>query len=595
MDDTWRLRFTAPTIAEVAWAAAAPDRLGVVSNESGRWEAWSWDLGTGRRRIASVSGVGAEEVNLLPDGSAVVWWLDAAGDERGRWMATPFEEQEQEPRPLLPDVPDGWMMGISLVGSVAAVGLATDDEYVVFVGAPGSPARPIYRSDRPAGVGRAYPQGPGGLSADARLLCIRHGEHGDILHGALRVVDVESGEAVGDLLDPGMSMGSAAWSPLPGDQRLAFVHERTGIERPGIWDLSTGTRTDLPLDRLEGPVEPLDWFPDGSAILVRHEREGRHRLLRLDLEDASTPEVLLEVEGTISDAGLRPGGTIWLRTASSLRPSEIRDLAGTRVLELPGEPAPQGRPLRPIAFTNPHGQTIHGYVIAPDGPPPYPTIVSVHGGPEWHHTDDQDADALAYADQGFAVLLVNYRGSTGYGRAHREAIAGNIGFPESEDVLAALDHVIEAGVTDPTHVFLEGWSWGGYLSMLNAGLHPDRWRAIAAGIPAGDYVAAHYECAPPLRAWDLAVMGGSPMDLPELYRERNPMTYVDRVRAPMLVIAGEHDSRCPLGSVMVYAHALKVRGRPVEVHTYPGGHHANDVEERIRHIEMIVGFFRRNS
>jgi dipeptidyl aminopeptidase/acylaminoacyl peptidase len=238
---------------------------------------------------------------------------------------------------------------------------------------------------------------------------------------------------------------------------------------------------------------------------------------------------------------------------------------------------------------------IHGFVITPDGAPPYPTIVSVHGGPEWHHTDDYDADALAYADQGFAVLLVNYRGSTGYGRAHREAILANIGFPESEDVIAALDHAVGTGITDPTRVFLEGWSWGGYLAMLNAGLNPDRWRAIAAGIPTGDYVAAHYECAPSLRAWDLAVLGGSPVDLPELYRERNPMTYVDRVRAPMIVIAGENDSRCPLGSVMVYVHALRVRGKPVEVHTYPGGHHANDVNERMRHVERIVDFFRRNS
>ena len=89
-------------------------------------------------------------------------------------------------------------------------------------------------------------------------------------------------------------------------------------------------------------------------------------------------------------------------------------------------------------------------------------------------------------------------------------------------------------------------------------------------------------------------MGGSPMDLPELYRERNPMTYVDAVTAPMLMIAGEHDSRCPLGQVMMYAHALRVRGNEVAVHLYPQGHHANDVQEQIRHIELAMDFFRRH-
>jgi dipeptidyl aminopeptidase/acylaminoacyl peptidase len=90
-------------------------------------------------------------------------------------------------------------------------------------------------------------------------------------------------------------------------------------------------------------------------------------------------------------------------------------------------------------------------------------------------------------------------------------------------------------------------------------------------------------------------MGGTPMQVPELFHERNPMTYVERVRAPMLIIAGEHDSRCPIGQVMTYAHALRVRGREIEVHLYPGGHHANDVEEQVRHTELMLGFMHRLS
>jgi dipeptidyl aminopeptidase/acylaminoacyl peptidase len=90
-------------------------------------------------------------------------------------------------------------------------------------------------------------------------------------------------------------------------------------------------------------------------------------------------------------------------------------------------------------------------------------------------------------------------------------------------------------------------------------------------------------------------MGGSPEELPELYTERNPLTYVDRVRAPMLVIAGEHDSRCPIGQVMTYVVRLRARRHPVEVHLYPEGHHTNDVAGRVRHTELIVDFFRRLS
>ena len=168
--------------------------------------------------------------------------------------------------------------------------------------------------------------------------------------------------------------------------------------------------------------------------------------------------------------------------------------------------------------------------------------MSVHGGPEWHERDAFDAETQAFVDAGYAVALVNYRGSTGYGIAFREALAGNPWFPETEDVIAGLDALIAAGITDPDRVAPSpGWSWGGCLACLNVGLHPDRWKAVFAGIPAGDMVVAHYASMPEIQAYDVALYGGTPEGVPELWRERNPMTYVDRAVAPVLVIAGEED------------------------------------------------------
>jgi dipeptidyl aminopeptidase/acylaminoacyl peptidase len=585
----WTQRFRHPTIEQVTWAPRAPDRLAAVTTEDGGTQAWAWDLGTGERRRASEGGVGAEEVHILPDGSAVVWWYDELGDERGRWMATPFEGGP--PAPLLPDVPDGWTMGISLVERGNGVGIATDDDYRIFVSLGGEPAREVYRSELPAGVGREWPQGGGGLSPDAALVCIRHAEHGDIERQALRVLDARTGTPLGEQVDPGMRMEAVAWAPGDG-HRLAFTQERTGIERPAIWDLDAGRRVDVEVRDREGPVIPIGWVPD-ERILAHHDPGGgTNRLLAVD-PASGTADELVVVEGTIHDAAYRPDGTLWIRSDSSVDPPAVRDADGGRLLELPASATPPGTRTRWISWTNPSGDTIHGFLTAPAGAGPHPTIASIHGGPGWHHTDLWDPAVQAFVDEGFAVLQVNYRGSTGRGRAFREALQGNIGFPETEDVVAGIDHVVAEGVADPGALFLEGWSWGGYLTTLIAGLHPDRWRGACAGIPVGDYVAAHYECAPALRAWDLATLGGSPMDLPELYRERNPMTYVDRVRAPMLLIAGEHDSRCPLGQVMVYAHALRARDREVDVHLYPSGHHAMEVEERIAHTGMTIGFFRR--
>jgi dipeptidyl aminopeptidase/acylaminoacyl peptidase len=586
----WQRRYLAPRITQIAWGAERPDRLGIVSTESGSYQAWAWDLTTGERRQVSHEGVGAEEVHVLPDGSGLVWWLDATGDERGHWLVSPFEGGEAVP--LLPDVPDGWSTGLSIAAGAVAVGLSTDEDYRVYLSTLGGPAREVYRHARPAGVGREYPNGSGGLSADGSLLCIRHAERGDIERTALRVLDTASGEVVADLLDENRPLMPSGWSPVPGDRRLVVSQELSGIERPAIWNLSDGSRTAVPVPDLPGPVTWEDWEPDGGAVLLHHESAGHTQLLRADLRTGST-SVVAEMTGTVWDAAVRPDGAVWYLHESSSEPTSIRDTQGSAVASLGTEPAPAGRPYVPVSFANPSGEEIRGFVVTPEGEPPFPAVVHIHGGPNWHDRDEFEPEVQAFVDAGYAVLMVNYRGSTGRDTAFRERLRGDIGFPESEDILAGLDHVVAEGIVDPDRVAIEGWSWGGYLTLLNAGLNADRWRAAIGGIPVGDYVAAHYECAPPLRAWDEATMGGGPMDLPDLYRERNPMTYVDRVTAPVLLIAGEHDSRCPLGQVMVFAHALRARRHPVDVHLYASGHHANDMPELIRHMELSLEFLER--
>ena len=587
----WTQRFTHPTIEQVSWSPGSVDRLAAVTTEDGSTQAWAWDLRSGDRRRVSTGGVGAEEAHITPTGDGVVWWLDEIGDERGRWIVSPFDGGD--PRPLLPGYHDEWMMGLSLVPGGVAAGYATDDDYRVYAAFGAEPPRELYRSAEPAGVGSEWPQGGGGLSPDGALVCIHHSEQGDIDHQALRILDTRSSERAGDQVDAGRRMEAIAWSPARGGRRLVFTQERTGIERPGVWDLDERARHDLSVDDVEGPVIPFGWTPDGARVLAHHDPGGgTQRLLTLD-PDTGAAEEVASVEGTIHQAGYRSDGRLWLRTDSSVAPPAIVTAQGDTLLALEEEPPPAGTRSRWRSWRS-GDETIHGFLTTPPGSGPFPTIASIHGGPEWHHSDLWDPALQAFVDEGFAVLQINYRGSTGRGKEFRERLKGNIGFPESEDVVAGIDDLVDAGIADPRALFLEGWSWGGYLTTLLAGRYPDRWRAGCAGIPVGDYVAAHYESAPTLRAWDVATMGGSPMELPELYRERNPMTYVDRVRAPLLLIAGERDSRCPLGQVMVYAHALKARDHEVDVHLYAGGHHALEVEAQIAHTQMTIDFFRRH-
>ena len=159
-------------------------------------------------------------------------------------------------------------------------------------------------------------------------------------------------------------------------------------------------------------------------------------------------------------------------------------------------------------------------------------MFSLHGGP---HAADEDRFSpmrAAWVDAGFAVVEVNYRGSTGYGSAWRDAIEGRPGLTELEDVAAVLDHCVADGLVDPARCVVEGWSWGGYLALLAVGTQPERWAAGIAGVPVADYLTAYADEMEQLRAFDRALFGGSPEELPEVYRAASPLTYVDaRARA----------------------------------------------------------------
>jgi dipeptidyl aminopeptidase/acylaminoacyl peptidase len=582
----WQRRFTAAQIGFPCWSDSAADHLAFISNESGSWQAWATELATGERRRISNEPVGVESVLVAPDGR-IVWWRDDTGDERGLRVAAPFSTGE--PEPLVPGVPRGWSAGISFAGDTVVLGIVTEDDYLAIVAETGSAPRIIRTSRKPLGVGREYPPGSGGISADGGLVCLRHTDHGDILHHGLMVVDAADGTVVARLDDPGSNLDPVAWGPRPSDDRLLFTSELGAFERPSIWTPTDDERRELPVD-LPGAAIPLGWWPDGSAILVRHEFEGTFELHRLDPENGETT-LVADPRGEIVDAAVRPDGQVWFQTSDSVHAQRVMNADGEELLAPDGERPPEGHPYRSFWFENPVGQRVQAFVATPAGDGPYPTVMSVHGGPEWHERDAFDAETQAFVDAGYAVALVNYRGSTGYGIAFRQALIGDPWFPETADVIAGLDALIAAGVADPERIAFSGWSWGGCLACLNEGLHPDRWKAVFAGIPAGDMVAAHYASMPEIQAYDVAQYGGTPDEVPDLYRERNPMTYVDRAVAPVLVIAGEEDPRCPIEGITPWVDALRSRGVPVDVHLYPQGHHANSVDQQVHHMQLILDFF----
>jgi dipeptidyl aminopeptidase/acylaminoacyl peptidase len=109
-------------------------------------------------------------------------------------------------------------------------------------------------------------------------------------------------------------------------------------------------------------------------------------------------------------------------------------------------------------------------------------------------------------------------------------------------------------------------------------------------VPIGDYIPAYEDEMEPLKKYDTALFGGTPTEVPERYRVANPITYVDRVRAPMLLLVGQNDPRCPSRSVDVYRERLRALAKPFEEYRYDAGHGSLVVDERIKQVAMQIAF-----
>src|ERR671931_457605 len=580
----WKQRFRAPNLTLPGWAIDDPDRLVYASNLSGSWQVHAWDRAGGSHRRVTDHPTGVIACAPTPDGAGVAWFEDSKGDEIGRWLLQPFHGGEVTP--VLGDVEPAWSAGLALgpAGRVA-LGLATRDGFAVRVGELGGASRELYRHDQNVDVAD--------LSRDGRLLVVHHAEHGDNLHPALRAFDLRAMAPLADLWDgEGYGLFAAGFSPVAGDPRLALLHERSGRLRPTVWDPVAGERVDLDVD-LPGEVDVADWWPDGSALLLRHTHLGRDELYRLDLTGGLRR--LDHEPGSITSARVRPDGEVWYRRSSGATAPEVRAVGGTGVvLRPPGPSAPARVAYQSWEFANRQGDRVHGFLATPAGPGPYPTALLVHGGPHHHDADAWDPEVQAFVDPVYAVGLVNYRGSTGYGKAWQDALEGDPGRPEIEDVVAGRDDLITRGVSDPERVVLAGASWGGYLTLQTIGTVPDGWRAALAVVPVADYVSAYGDESEGLQALDRSLFGGGPDTKPELFAERSPITYARRVVTPVLLMVGENDTRCPLQQVLNYADRLTELGKEFELDRFDAGHGALVVDERIRQAEVELGFAARH-
>ena len=273
---------------------------------------------------------------------------------------------------------------------------------------------------------------------------------------------------------------------------------------------------------------------------------------------------------------------------------------------VPDELAASLAPMEPVEIESRDGLRLHGYLTLPRGiePKRLPMVLLVHGGPwmrtGWSdplHTDDP-AHPQFLANRGYAVLQVNYRGSTGYGQSLQTAGMGEFAGRMHDDLLDATRWAVDRGIADPRRVAIAGWSYGGYAALIGLAKTPD---VFACGISVGGPtdLPSLIESFPPywtnsLSMWhDYVGDPRVPEDRAEMQR-KSPLTYVRDVRRPVLIVHGAKDVRVRIDQSERMVQALRSAGKEVEYLPIPDmGHGLGWWVHRLTVLRRTEAFLQR--
>src|SRR4051794_24153251 len=574
--------------APASWARDVADRGVLLSTQSGRAEVYAFDASTAPATLTQITDrpQGTTGAAISPDAAAVFWFDDSAGDEVGRWQR--HDLQTREEITLLADSAPTYNAGIHPLSDGGAVlGRLIEDGFELAVADASGNGSVAYSLKEPAQLVDVTP--------DASHALVAFAPGGDWLHLGMRVVRLSDGEVIAELAKEGRNFEPVGFHPKDSTQVL-LCHEPDDRLLPAIWNTASGGVDDI-LTGLDGDVSAR-WSNDGAALLLTVLHNARHTLYRLDRESGKVTALPMP-PGTASVVSARPDGSVHALMSRSDRPvSLIRaadDAPVQNLVVLDGDEPASTVSATDVFAEGPEG-TVHALLYTPPGgSAPHPTVFVVHGGPTGQDYDSWNDMVAAMVDQGYAVVRVNYRGSTGYGARWRDALKLRLGFIELEDITAIRDHLESQGVIDASRVSVAGASWGGYMTLMALGLQPDRWRSGAALVPLADWFIASEDSPPWIKAYDSSLFGASIEDNPDAYRTSSPLTYVDDVAAPVFITAGENDPRCPVRQVDVYVDALRKRDHDVRYERLATGHGMPDLDMKVSEVRQMLDFLQETN
>jgi dipeptidyl aminopeptidase/acylaminoacyl peptidase len=390
----------------------------------------------------------------------------------------------------------------------------------------------------------------------------------------------------------------------PDGRWLGYISDETGWWQMYLYNLESGEHRQVTQEAAEHGLpawiqglRTYAFSPDSKSIYFTRNQEGINSLWEYKIEAPRSELIPLEASYTsLEQIAVSPNGRIALLASGSNLPSrliltntavEVEVVARSTSEEVGPE---EFSPMKAIQWPGMDGKTVYGLFYPPqnpgyqgDGSPPL--IVDVHGGPTSQVRSTFLPRVQFFTSRGYAVLEVNYRGSTGYGREYRDALRGNWGIYDVEDSVSGAKFLVEQGQVDGNRIVIMGGSAGGFTVLKALEDFPGFFKAGICMYGVSNQFTLVADTHKFEAHYSDILLGPLPKAA-DLYRERSPEFYCDRIADPIAIFQGEIDTVVPRSQSDRVVASLQRRGVPHEYHLYPGEGHG------FRKTETIEAFYK---
>jgi dipeptidyl aminopeptidase/acylaminoacyl peptidase len=371
--------------------------------------------------------------------------------------------------------------------------------------------------------------------------------------------------------------------------------------RPILYNFAQKRIIEIRHDVFRGDVWVLRWDEDIEEMILCDVYQARQKLYRYNTRTQKITQIGPKIGGFnfhFNSAGRLGDGSLilkWHDFNTSPRLIRIRAPRYDKWNEItPWSGDVKSRyEVKSIWVSSSDGERVQMWVVRPRKTKKYlPFVIDIHGGPHGVTGDEFSPEAQIWLANGFGYCSVNYRGSIGFGKKFERKIYGNPGCWEVEDIVAARNWLIRKEYAEPNNIILYGWSWGGYVVLFALGKYPDLWRRGIAGAAIADCIMQYEDEPAYFKAWDQEIFRGTPKTARARYARSSPVTYVDRIQAPILLLHGKNDVRCPPRQIRYFVNKLKKLNKRISIEWFKSGHTGEftDTSLRVKLMSKVLRF-----